>query len=409
MTHVRYFYPALMSIVLAFAAVSAVMPSVARAEAKAEAVRAEVGKPLQVVQELLKAQKYKEALAKLGEADAIAGKTPYEIYVIERMRGAAATGTGDNKTALKAFEAVIASGRLSAPEQLKIVEVITGLHYRAKDYGKAASWAARYLKEGGTNPQIRTLLVQSHYLNNDCASVASELKAQLQSGASEEQLQMLASCYSKQDNTAGYLTALEKLVAQYPKKSYWADLLNRVQAKPGFAPRLDLDVYRLKFATGNLDAADEYMEMAQLALQEGFPAEAKKVVDQGFSTKILGAGNDTERQLRLQKLVLKNAAEDQKTLAQNEGEARNAKEGTALVNVGFAYVTSGQYEKGLALMEEGIRKGSLKHPEDAKLHLGLAYVLAGQKAKATQTLKTVQGKEGAADLARLWILHAQKS
>ena len=60
-------------------------------------------------------------------------------------------------------------------------------------------------------------------------------------------------------------------------------------------------------------------------------------------------------------------------------------------------------------MEQGIQKGGMKRPEDAKLLMGIAYAMAGQKAKAQQMLKTVQGTDGTADLARLWSLHARQS
>ena len=46
-----------------------------------------------------------------------------------------------------------------------------------------------------------------------------------------------------------------------------------------------LDVYRLKLATGNITSAADYMEMTQLALQAGIPAEAKLVVDKGYSVR----------------------------------------------------------------------------------------------------------------------------
>ncbi len=65
--------------------------------------------------------------------------------------------------------------------------------------------------------------------------------------------------------------------------------MTRVQRKPGFSERLELDVYRLMQATGNLKTADDYMEMAQLALQAGFPAEAQKVINDGYAKKDLRA------------------------------------------------------------------------------------------------------------------------
>ena len=418
MTCIKYLYLGLLWAALGFIVAAAVPGGTSTTlaqQAKAEGVRPEVGKPLQAAQDLMKARRYQEALAKVREAENASNKTAYESYLIERMRGSAAASAGDTATAVKSFEAVIGSGRLSSAEQLKMVEAVAGMYYRANNYPKAAVWISRYLKEGGTDPQMRTLLIQSYYLNGDCLSVSRELQSELQADEKagrappEERLQLLASCYVKQKDNAGYATALEKLVTYYPKKDYWVDLINRIQRKPGYADRLSLDVYRLKLATGNLTTAGDYMEMAQLALQAGFPAEAKKVVDQGFASGALGTGSDADRQKRLRDLVMKQLADAQKALVQNETEAAAVKDGTDLINIGFAYVSNGQFDKGLSLMEQGIRKGGLKRPEDAKLHLGIAYLLAGQKAKAVQTFKTVQGQDGTADLARLWGIHARRS
>ena len=387
-------------------------PPLACAQEKTEALRPEVGKPLQAAQELMKAQKYKEALAKIQEADGVGNKTGYETFIIARMRGAASAGAGDNDGAAKAFEQVIASGRLPAAEQLKIVEAVAGTYYRAKDYPKAITWATRYLKDGGTSGQVRTVLIQSYYLSGDFGNAAKQLVSDIQADEkagqrpAEDKLQFLASAYLKQNDNGGYSTTLEKLVAYYPKKEYWADLINRIQKKPGFADRLSLDVYRLQLVTGNITAASDYMEMTQLALQAGFPVEAKKVIDQGFASGALGTGADAERHKRLRDLATKQAADDVKTLGQ-EPDA-NAKDGNALVNTGFNYVINGQFDKGVAMMEKGIAKGGLKRPEDEKLHLGIGHVLAGQKSKAVQVFKTVQDANGTADLARLWVVYASK-
>ncbi|HWY73308.1 MAG TPA: hypothetical protein VNW98_06670, partial [Burkholderiaceae bacterium] len=168
--------------------------------------------------------------------------------------------------------------------------------------------------------------------------------------------------------------------------------------------RLELDVLRLQLATGNLAKPEQYMVMAQLALQAGFPAEAKKIVEQGYASGVLGKGGDVERQNRLRDLASKQAALDAKSIAQGESEVANAKDGDTLVAIGYNYVLNGKVERGLALMEQGMRQGSLKHPDDAKLHLALAYAYAGQKAKAAQLLQGVRGNDGTADLARLWLL-----
>ena len=104
------------------------LSSIAHATEQAATVRPEIGKPLQAAQDLVKAQRYREALAKVHEADAIGGKTPAETFTIDRMRAVAAYGAGDNETAAKAFEAVIAAGRLPPGDQIKYVQTLGGLY-----------------------------------------------------------------------------------------------------------------------------------------------------------------------------------------------------------------------------------------------------------------------------------------
>jgi tetratricopeptide (TPR) repeat protein len=100
--------------------------------------------------------------------------------------------------------------------------------------------------------------------------------------------------------------------------------------------------------------------------------------------------------------------EDQQNLGKGDAEAAAAKDGQALLDIGAKYVSYGTFDKGIPAMEQAVRKDALKRPEDAKLHLGLAYMAAGQKAKAVQMLKTVGGTDGTAELARLWILQIGK-
>lgn len=379
-----------------------------------ESVRPEVGKALQAAGDLIKAGKYKEALAKVRDADAVAGKTANESYLVERMRIAAASGAGEVDMAAKSFDALSASGKVSAADKVRMAESIAGGYYRAKDYAKAMQWSQRYFKEGGTSGSIRTLLIQSQYLSGDFAGAAKELTAEVQAAEksgtppAEDRLKLLlnAALQNKDNNT--YVYAVEKLVTYYPKKEYWVDLLSRMQRKPNFSDRLALDAYRLSLATGSMSAASDYMEMAQLALQAGLTAEARQVVDKGFAANVLGTGAEAERHKRLRDLVAKKVDEDRQGRAEAEKQASADKDGMALVNAGFNLVFEGQGPKGLAMMQQGMTKGGMKRPEDAKLHLAIGQLTAGDAAKALATLKTVGGTDGTADLARLWTLYARR-
>ena len=378
-----------------------------------EAVRPDVGKPLQAAQDLIKAGKYKEALAKVRDADAVGNKSPNEVYLVERMRIAAASGAGDMEAAAKAFEALSASGKVAPADKARMAESIAGGYYRAKDYAKAMAWGQRYFKEGGTNPAIRTLLIQSQYLSGDFAGAARELTGEIQaaekSGTApgQDRLNLLLNAAVQMKDANATVFALERLVMYYPKKEYWVDLLSRMQRKPGFSDRLVLDTYRLSLATGSLSSAADFMEMGQLALQAGHEEEARQVVDKGFAAGVLGTGAEAERHKRLRDLVARKVTEAKAAQAAAEAEAKAAKDGDALVKLGFARAMGGDTAAGLQMMQQGMAKGGLKRPEDAKLHLGIAQVMAGD-AKAASTLRGVGGNDGTADLARLWSLYSKR-
>ena len=402
------------TIVHAALAVTMVVASMGLSTAYAqEAVRPEIGKPLQAANALIKSGKFKDALVKIREVDSVPNKTANETYLIEYTRGSAASSAGENDTTIKSFEAVIASGKAPPATQLKIIEALVGAHYRAKEYAATNKWASRYLRDGGTNQQIRTVLIQSYFQSGDFANSAKESLQDIQADEkagrtpSEEKLQLLANSYLRQKNTNGYVATIEKLLNYYPKKSLWVDVIARLQKKPGFSDRFALDVYRLLLATGNLTATNDYMEMSQLALQAGYPGEAKKVVDEGYANGSLGKGAEVDRQKRLRDLVEKRVAENLKIINGGETAANAAKDGNAMVSHGYNLVTSGQAAKGISMMEAGIKKGDLKRPDDAKLRLGIALIQSGQKAKGVQMLKGVQGTDGAHDLANLWVIFAR--
>ena len=379
--------------------------------ALAQALRPEVGKPLQQAYDLIKAGKGKEALVKVREADGAPNKTATETLQIERMRAAAAQRAGDNTTAIQALESVYA--KVSGAEQGQIAEQLASAYAAARDNAKAAQWLQKAQAAGNNSASLRQLQAYLQSASGDYGAIAKEAAAAV--GAAEQagrrpdegDLLRLADAQLRSGNATGQAHTLEKLLFSYPKKEYWAIYLSRLPRKSGFSDRFSLDLMRLKLATGSLSKTDEFMEMSQLALQAGLPAEGRAIVDKGFAGGALGTGADAERHKRLRDLANKQETEGKASINQRAAAAAANKDGNDLVQVGYGYVTMGQADKGIALIEQGIAKGGLKRPEDAKLRLGLALLQDGKnKAKAVQMLRSVQGTDGAADLGRLWALYA---
>lgn len=390
--------------------VNAVQAQEAADPAKQQTVRPEMGKPLNEIMELVTAKQFPQALEKLTVLEAMEKKTPFENFALNRIRAVIGSSTNDSVMMVKAMEAMIASEFLKESEKQHFTEAVAGTLFNEKKYAESREWAKRRLAKDPGNAGMSNLVARSYYLENDYANTIKVLNVQMaeddkaQRKTTEENLRLLTSSYQQLKDWDGYTVALERMVALYPKPEFWADLLYRVTKKTGFSDRLLLDYYRLLILNDKFEDGAQFVDMAELALLAGLPVEAKTAIDAGYAANLLGTGKEAAKHKQLRDRVNKQAADDVKSLDAGEAAAKNAKTGIGMVNIGYNYVVNGQYDKGLALMEQGIAKGGLKSPDEAKLHLGMAYLKAGKRDKAVETLKSVQGRDGSGDLARLWLL-----
>jgi len=245
------------------------------AEAPKDTVRPELFKLLDpaAIKPLMDAKNYAEVQNRVQQAEAFPNRTPYEDYVVNRMKLSLGSATNNNAIAMPALEAVINSGRLQGQEQADFILALGNMHYNAKDYTKAIEWFKRYQKESATPEKVTPSLIRAHYLGGDFASAKAALLPAIEATEkagqkpSEEDLRLLASSANKVKDDAGYLTALEKLVAHYPNDDFWTDVLNRgVARKSGFDAQTNMiNVYRLEAATVKKMAPEEYVDLAELA------------------------------------------------------------------------------------------------------------------------------------------------
>jgi hypothetical protein len=76
----------------------------------------------------------------------------------------------------------------------------------------------------------------------------------------------------------------------------------------------------------------------------------------------------------------------------------------------FGKETAAERQQRLIAMakqqSDGLKKGGLKSPDDAKLHLGVADLGAGRIADATAVLNSVSAADGTWDLAKVWLIRS---
>jgi len=273
--------------------------------ARADTVRAAVGRPLQRAEALIAARNYPGALAELQKASRVGNLTPFERAAIVQLHGTAEAGAGDYAQAAADYQTVLAAGTQPPAARLEYTQAIAGFYFQAGDYSQAVAWVNRYITAGGTDARTEALLPQAYFQQADYADAEHAVQNAQRTGAvlPEAELQLLAYSAQKSGDQAGYFAALLDLLRHYPSISIWDAAITTVTAAPDFPDALTLDVYRLRRATHTLTAPGDYEDYTERAILAGQPREARAVIDSGFSSGILNQAIDDGHAARLKTLA----------------------------------------------------------------------------------------------------------
>jgi hypothetical protein len=345
-----------------------------------------------------KAGRFADALAKAKEADAIREDKPAALNpLIHGMIVKYAIEAKDYASALAQIDKNIAANEGSKVENLKQAMSISFL---MKNNTKAQEYAGQL----GNNLDTETrLFIASQMANAGQGKEALAYAAPaLQGTPTEAALKFEQAVYFKMNDPVGRRAALEQLVSLYPKLEYWHDLLQLARNEKGLTEEQTMDIYRLRFAVGDMKTESEYLEMAQQALLVGYPAEAKTVVDKGIASKAL---QNNERVGRLTKMTGDRIATD--TTVQADLQKKAATDPNASVKLGLIYWTFGKGKESEDAIRAGM-KGKLSDPDAAKVALGHALLLQAKKQEAVTAFDSVARNSKEAPIARLWSIYARK-
>jgi hypothetical protein len=381
---------------------------------------AKVAAALKPAQEALQAKKYQDALVKIREAQAVPDKNPFDVYTIHEFACQANLGAQQYAEAAKECEAWVSDTQyITDAEKPRIIKTLIALNYQLKNYDKTIEYGQQAIKGGFASEEDKNIVAQAYYLKGDWknaqkaedALVDTEIKAG--QTPKEQQLALVLNSCLKLEDKACQEHSMERLVAYYPKPEYWSQLLFTVLQQSSGNDTNTMESYRLMFDVEVLKTASDFNEMAQMALEQGSPGEAVRVLEKGFSSGIFTEQCVKERNQRLLDSAKKTAASDQASLGKAETDANAAATGTKSVALGLAYLGYQQFDKAVDQLTKGIAKGGLKNEADAKLLLGIAQYKGGHKDDAQKTWKTVKGDGSKSEpvlerLAYLWGLHAKQ-
>jgi hypothetical protein len=377
----------------------------------APTVTAKLAKPLKAAQEAMAAKNWDAALAAIKEAQAVqVEKSAYDNYVMNAWLSVIYQQKQDVPNEIAALQAASESQYASGEQQKVWLKAIVGLYFQQKDYAKVVEAGQNALRRIPNDTDLLTSIADAQNRLGKFKEAAATIQQVIehQDKPDEKLLAFQWNCYSKASDDAGAARVIEKLVAYYPKPDYWLNALAPLLRSDIKDAHLQLDVYRFMSEVGVLKRGVDYADMAELALDQGYPGESQGVLEHAFAQNAFTEQRDKDRYQHLLDGAKQRASNDQSMLAAAERDAANGATGDALVQVGAAYLSYGQPEKAVADITKGIAKGMLKNADEANLLLGMAQLKARNNAEAVRAFEkaATSSTPGYARLGKLWALHA---
>ena len=392
---------------------SASISSVAAAadQGTAPTVSRALAKPLKAAQDAMQAKHWDAVIASLKEAQTTPGeKSAYDNFVINQMLGFVYVQKQDYASAAPALEAAAQSQYATPAQQKQWLQAVMGSYFAQKNYAKTVEIGEQLVKRGATDADTYTTIADSQGKLGDWKGAAGTIQqvVEHQPKPDKKLLEYQWNCYVKVNDSADAGKVIEQLVAYYPEPDYWLNALAPLSRMDIKDAHLQLNVYRLMNDVGVLKRPTDYAEMAELALDQGYPAESQAVLEKAFAQKVFTEQRDKDRYQHLLDGVKQRATADLAQLGSSEKDAAAAPTGDAYLRVGAAYLSYGQNDKALAAITKGIDKGSLKSPDEARLLLGIAKLRAKSATDAERDFDKVSMSSNTAyaRLGRLWALHA---
>jgi tetratricopeptide (TPR) repeat protein len=364
------------------------------------------------VQQLVADQKWAEVLAALQALEALPEKTEADDRAIATWRLQGSQGIGDQDQIAAAIQNFLAKGYADAAQTSAMHQSLAAYYNNRKDREKALHHYRLFVDATpDVEPDEVLTLGRLYRQNGNYAEAAQAITRSIGMTTSrgekpsEELFLLRDDVLFKQDNSADRLTNLVELLTFYPDKKYYSNVVRLMQIMTKDDRTVMLNAYRVAATDpqGGFDKVGDYLGYADTALNSGSPGEAARGLDRGIKDGVVPGVGTNQQLLQDAKSAV---AADQKSLAAEAAAAAKNPKGDVAVKVGLGFYSTGNYEKAVELVRQGIAKGAVTRADDANLLLGAALLQLGRRDEAKSAFEAALG--GAANpqmsaIARLWL------
>jgi len=214
----------------------------------------------------------------------------------------------------------------------------------------------------------------------------------------EPWLQLLLSLLIQQGEFQEALPVVQRLVADFPKKTYWLQL-------SAVHSRLDqhreaLAALEVAHAQGMLTTNDEIVRLAQLYMYNAVPERAARALADGLAS---GAVTDEAATWELLANAWLQARERRRAVEPLERAARLAGNGQLYVRLAQLQLDREEWAAARASLTAALQKGGLADPGQTQLLLGIANASEERWSDARTAFLAAQRHEPTREAATQWL------
>ena len=372
---------------------------------QAQAVSKEVYDRIQKAQELIDVDKPNDALKMLNSLKSKKGLTEYELQNVLNYIGFVHYNLENIPEAMATYEEMLRIPSIEEQIKKQTLYTLAQLSTMQEDYNKAIGLLDQwFVLETNPAPDPYILYAQNLYQVSKYAEMVRPIEAAMavaekrNTRVKEDWYVLLNFAYFQQEDYEKVRDIQKILLVNWPKKRYWFSLAG-AYTELGEEHNL-VGAYDAAMTQGLLEKESELVTMAQLYLQHEVPYKAGMLMETEMEN---GRIEKDAKNYRLLSQAWTLAAEDEKAIPALQQAARLSDEGELNLRLGNAHLNLGQFGECVSAIQDGIKKGGIKSPDNAQISLGMCLYNQRKYRDAIAAFREAGKTNRSRNISRQWI------
>ena len=349
---------------------------------KSPSISRVIAKEMRAAQAAMQVEDWNAAIKSLDAAASKFPLTAFDRSTLAEFRAFNLVKLRRLKEAQAAYAAALAAGGYSGEAITKLQRSEFSLAAGNSDHAQTVAIGTQLADAGNATPNDLAVIAQAYFLQKDCMQTAlwanRVLAADLKAGIPpKENLYLFKlQCASDSNDQASMVAVLYDLIRLAHKSSHW-NILLRIERQNLHDDHNTLQLDRLMYDTGAMTLDTDFLELAQLLIDQGIPGEGVMVLKTLIASKYM----KPEHRDRAERL-LASATRFVDTASDNPDP--DAVRSLLLAN---ASEDGGSTFGAPTSLERTATRSQLQRPEELNLYLARVLIIQGDFAGGRTALQ----------------------